>query len=125
IVSATLAVGVLAAGLLTVYLIDRRQVDQSLAASARRAAADLSASGLHASASESEDELVSAYLQGRSGSGQLLAVVAPGGRIQANSALAQRLWRRRDLNPGDAKRIEMDGEDYVVSSATRNGSRFI
>ena len=47
IVSATLAVGVLAAGLLTVYLIDRRQVDQSLATSARRAAGDLADSTLH------------------------------------------------------------------------------
>ena len=45
IVSATLAVGVLAAGLLTVYLIDRRQVDQSLAADARTAARDLAESG--------------------------------------------------------------------------------
>ena len=47
IVSATLAVGVLAAGLLTVYLIDRRQVDQTLTTAARRAAADLAAAGLH------------------------------------------------------------------------------
>ena len=45
IVSATLAVGVLAAGLLTVYLIDRRQVDQSLATSARRAAGETVAFG--------------------------------------------------------------------------------
>jgi signal transduction histidine kinase len=151
IVSATLAVGVLAAGLLTVYLIDRRQVDQSLAASARRAANDLAASGLRPvrvrkpapkpappqtgsgaedggrdsgpeSQSESEDELVSAYLTARSGSGQLLATVGP---KRFNSARAKRLWARQDIRPGHAKRIEIQGHEYVAAAAARNGSRFI
>jgi heavy metal sensor kinase len=138
IVSATLAVGVLAAGLLTVYLIDRRQVDQSLATSARRAAADLADSRLRPAAPpdtaqqsggeddtaresrpESQDELVSAYLSARSGSGQLLASVVPNGRNRANSRPARLLWARRDLRPGAAKRIEIEGHDYMVSSAGR------
>ena len=154
IVSATLAVGVLAAGLLTVYLIDRRQVDQSLAASARRAANDLAASGLgpaprakpkpkptpsqpstgsedgggqdsgqeSQSETESEDALVSAYLSARSGSGQLLATIAPN---RNNNAPAKRLWARRDIQPGHAKRIEIQGHEYVAAAATRDGSRFI
>jgi signal transduction histidine kinase len=141
IVSATLAVGVLAAGLLTVYLIDRRQVDQSLATSARRAAGDLADSTLHRapppdssggaddaakeSRPESRDELVTAYLQARSGGGQLLASVVPGARPRANTLLARRLWLQRDLPPGAAKRIEIEGEDYVVAAAARNGSRFL
>jgi len=116
IVSATLAVGVLAAGLLTVYLIDRRQVDQSLAASARRAAGDLADSTLHRapppdssggaddaakeSRPESRDELVAAYLQARSGGGQLLASVVPGARPRANTLVARRLWLQRDLRRG-------------------------
>jgi signal transduction histidine kinase len=143
IVSATLAVGVLAAGLLTVYLIDRRQVDHSLATAARRAASDLADSGLRAGPApappqsgaeddavkepqpESRDELVHAYLQARSGSGQLLASVVPGSRPRANSRLARRLWVRHDLRPGEAKRIEIEGEDYVVSSVHRGAARFI
>ena len=158
IVSATLAVGVLAAGLLTVYLIDRRQVDQSLAASARRAANDLAASGLHPAPApkpkpkpastasqdgtgsedgsgaqdsgresqvESEDELVSAYLSARRGTGQLLATVVPGKRNRANSKLAKRLWPREDIRPGHAKRIEIQGREYVVASARRGTSRYL
>ena len=143
IVSATLAVGVLAAGLLTVYLIDRRQVDQSLATSARRAASDLADSGVRAASPpaqpnsagdddtareprpESRDELVHAYLQARSGSGQLLASVIPGSRNRANSKLARVLWLRHDIPPGYAKRIEIEGEDYVVSSARRGSARYL
>jgi signal transduction histidine kinase len=142
IVSATLAVGVLAAGLLTVYLIDRRQVDQSLASAARRAAADLAGSTLRVPQQpaptgegaddaakvprrESRDELVTAYLRARSGSGQLLASVIPGSLPRANTLLARRLWLRRDLQPGAAKRIEIEGEDYVISSTQRGTARFI
>jgi heavy metal sensor kinase len=141
VVSAVLAVGVLAAGLLTVYLIDRRQVDQSLAASARRAAADLADSTAHTTLPvaatdgaddvaqeprrESRDELVKAYLLARSGSGQLLASVTPGGRNRANSKRARLLWPRQDVAPGDTKRIEISGEEYVVAAARRGGSRFL
>ena len=143
IVSATLAVGVLAAGLLTVYLIDRRQVDQSLASSARRAAADLADStrlapqpapagegtddGTKQPRRATRDELVTAYLQARSGSGQLLASVIPGAPTpnHANTLLAQRLWLRQDLRPGDAKRVQIAGHDYVVSSTQRGAARFI
>ncbi|HEY7259382.1 MAG TPA: HAMP domain-containing sensor histidine kinase [Gaiellales bacterium] len=142
IVSATLAVGVLAAGLLTVYLIDRRQVDQSLAASARRAAADLADSTLHLPSPpaptsdgsddavkeprpESRDELVRAYLRARSGSDQLLASLTPGGGRHTNRHLARRLWARSDVAAGDVKRVEIRGDEYVVAAAARDGSRFI
>jgi signal transduction histidine kinase len=145
IVSATLAVGVLAAGLLTVYLIDRRQVDQSLAASARRAAADLADSTLHVTPpptapsdgsdgsdegakpprTETRAELVAAYLHARSGSGQLLASMIPGSPNGANTAVARRLLLRHDLHPGEAKRIEIEGQEYVVSSTRRGTARFI
>jgi heavy metal sensor kinase len=143
IVSATLAVGVLAAGLLTVYLIDRRQVDQSLATDARRAAADLAAAGLgrgtlpaaspgapsgdsaDETRPESEGELVAAYLKARSGSGQLLASVVPGGPRRANSRRARRLWLRYDVPLGQARRVEIAGEEYVVAAARRGPARFI
>jgi len=142
IVSATLAVGVLAAGLLTVYLIDRRQVDQSLAASARRAAADLADSAVRLTPQpaptgegtddgakqprpESPDKIVTAYLRARGGSGQLLAGVMSSGQKHANSHLARRLWPRNDVPPGDAKRVEIRGHDYVVAVVARDGSRFL
>jgi signal transduction histidine kinase len=144
IVSATLAVGVLAAGLLTVYLIDRRQVDQSLTTAARRAAADLAAAGFRGGVpppvsgpstpsgnagdetkQESDDELVGAYLQARQGSGQLLASIAPGGRRRANSLLARRLWAREDVSPGHTKRVEIAGEEYVVAAARRGRGRVL
>jgi signal transduction histidine kinase len=141
--SALLAVGVLAAGLLTVYLIDRRQVDQSLAASARRAAIQLADSTLNPAPpavvpgagaddgskeprGESRDERVTAYLDARSGTGQLLASVVPGGKQnRANSKLAERLWLRDDVAPGEARRVEIEGEDYVLAAARRDGSRFL
>jgi signal transduction histidine kinase len=47
LVSAGLAAGVLAAGLLTVYLIEAHQVHQALAADARTAARDLALAGEH------------------------------------------------------------------------------
>jgi signal transduction histidine kinase len=131
IVSATLAVGVLAAGMLTVYLIDRRQVDQSLASDARRAAQDLAAAGPRTgdaadeTTPESQAEVVTAYLQARGGSGQLLAIVVPGGRNRANSLLARRLWLRTDIRLGHAKRLEIAGEEYVASAASRDGARFL
>ena len=141
IVSATLAVGVLAAGLLTVYLIDRRQVDQTLTTAAHRAAADLAAAGLRdgvppasapttpagndggESAQESDDEVLGAYLKARQGSGQLLASVSPGGRRRANSLLARRLWLREDVAPGHTRRIEIAGEEYVLAAASRGRGR--
>jgi signal transduction histidine kinase len=45
LISAVLAVGVLAAGLLTVYLIERQQAQQALRADARNAATDLARAG--------------------------------------------------------------------------------
>ena len=45
LISAVLAVGVLAAGLLTVYLIERQQAQQALRADARSAATDLARAG--------------------------------------------------------------------------------
>jgi signal transduction histidine kinase len=131
IVSATLAVGVLAAGLLTVYLIDRRQVDQSLAADARRAAHDLAAAGPRGgdaadeTTPESQDEVVTAYLQARGGSGQLLASIVPGGSNRANIRLARRLWGRDDVPLGGSKRVKIGGEEYVASAARRDGARYI
>jgi signal transduction histidine kinase len=131
IVSATLAVGVLAAGMLTVYLIDRRQVDQSLAADAQGAARDLAGSGQRAGDAadetrpETDDRLVTAYLQARGGSGQLLAIIPPSGLPRANSHLAQRLYGRTDVPVGGAKRVEIAGEEYVVSAAVRDGARFV
>jgi len=131
IVSATLAVGVLAAGLLTVYLIDRRQVDQSLAADARTAARDLAGSGQRRgdpadeTRTETDGERVTTYLQARGGSGQLLASVVPGGPNRANSRLARRLWLRTDVPPGHVKRVEIDGEEYVLSAARRGPARFL
>jgi heavy metal sensor kinase len=151
IVSATLAVAVLAAGLLTVYLIDRRQVDQSLRASARRAAADLAVAGLHdgvpvipaptpapstspatssdgageESKAEADDELVGAYMRARQGSGQLLASVAPGGLRRANSLLARRLWARGDVPPGHTRRIEIEGKEYILAAARRGRGRVL
>jgi two-component system, OmpR family, sensor kinase len=131
IVSATLAVGVLAAGMLTVYLIDRRQVDQSLAADAQSAARDLAGSGQRRGDAadetkpETDDDLVTAYLQARGGSGQLLASVIPGGPNRANSPLARRLWVRTDVPLGQARRVEIAGEEYVASAARRGSARFI
>ncbi|MGH3138785.1 MAG: sensor histidine kinase [Gaiellales bacterium] len=131
IVSATLAVGVLAAGLLTVYLIDRRQVDQSLAADARTAARDLAGSGqrrgdaVDDTRPEVDDDLVSAYLQARGGSAQLLASVVPGGPNRANTPLARRLWLRSDIPSGRVKRVEIAGEEYVVSAARHGRARFL
>ena len=45
LMSAALAVGVLAAGMFTVYQIERRQVEQNLRADARNAAVDLATAG--------------------------------------------------------------------------------
>ena len=137
IVSATLAVGVLAAGLLTVYLIDRRQVDQSLAADARGAAPrsrrvgrqrtpDRRAPTKRRSPTESDDRLVTAYLQARAGRRP-----APRQRPARRAARArtasspQRLWlAARYAARARAKRIEIAGEDYVVAGGPPDGARF-
>ena len=43
---------------------------------------------------------------------------------RANSHRAQRLWARTDIPVRGSKRVEIAGEEYVVSAARRDGARF-
>ena len=67
LISAVLAVGVLAAGLLTVYLIDRQQAQQALRADARNAATDLARVGERNEAQAPSSRAVSAASAGSTG----------------------------------------------------------
>ena len=131
IVSATLAVGVLAAGLLTVYLIDRRQVDQSLAADARACGARSRrvrpAHGRRCRRNEARerrpprDRLSPGSGRVGTAAGQHPAErVAPGEQPPRAAVVA-----RTDVPVGGAKRVEIAGEEYVASAARRDGARFV
>ena len=118
LLSAALAVGVLGAGMFTVYQIERRQVEQNLRSDARNAAVNLSTAGERDRAAddgasqgsaepgddsgesgsggapqvtERYDDVVRAYLSARGGSNELLVSIADDGSLLANTARARRL----------------------------------
>ena len=152
LMSAALAVGVLGAGMFTVYQIERRQVSQNLQADARTAAVNLSTAGERDSAadngasegsaqpgddsgesgsgaappaSERYDDVVRAYLGARGGSNELLASIADDGSLLANTARARRLAGMQLPPPGGRATVSLDGEPYQVAVVRRGHHRVV
>jgi signal transduction histidine kinase len=142
-VSTGLAVAILCAGLATVYEIERRQVDQTLAADARTAAAALAQAGRHAptpppgsgtlpsplSGSEAdgdrEEQAIRTYLGAREGTDQLLASMPARGISLTNSPLARRLTRIHGLTAGGIATVSIGGRRYVVAASRRGTAHAI
>jgi signal transduction histidine kinase len=144
--SAVLALGVLAAGMFTVYQIELRQVGQNLRGDARSAAHDLATAGEHVGEpdgsvsggedseggngaavrpTEQDDDVVRAYLSARGGSNELLLRIAADGSLMANTARARQLAGLALPAPGSQSNLTLDGERYQVAVVRRGAGRVV
>jgi signal transduction histidine kinase len=144
LMSALLAVGVLAAGMFTVYLIQRRTVEQNLRQDARNAAVALAAAGdrdVHGGSSGGDDsgedgsgaqrpsepseDGLRTYLQARGGTNQLLVSIAKDGTVLSNASRAAPLGAMDLPAAGGEATVTLDGERYQVAVARGGGGRAV
>ncbi len=132
LLSAAVAVVIVAASMTTIFLIEQTYTHDRLVSRAAQAAHDLAraetadkagsgdeSSGSTGDESAAKVKLLTAYLSSRETLPTLLLTVGSNGQPESNSAHAADLARYLSMSAGSHRTVEVDGEQYVLVAAKR------